>query len=222
MIQQARQARGRAESTGTSYHSIGLDLSADGRALKMIEASTGEGETKQSSAEVTPLVLQQPGGGGATKQVSPRALELPPLERSVSTPRDHLDECLPTPRSGIINVESRTDLQTGGAIIPAWEPAASFSFPIFQIPIKHPIPNDLTMEHFYEIKHIADGSNSNIFLARFRGERVIIKMIKQSAEMDSIAIQEVLTALRLSFCVCVGGGGWVFVGLFVGLFVLVL
>ncbi len=156
--------RAKANSVG-SQHSIGLDLS-------------------QSDGKLSPAT-------SARAMVSPRALELPPLEPAltVATPRDVLDDVIPTPRS-MISVASRPDLTSTNAVVPAWEPATSFSYPIFQIPIKHSLQNDLTMESFSDVKHIADGSNSNIFLAKFNGVRAIIKMIKQQAENDSIAIQE--------------------------------
>jgi hypothetical protein len=164
----------RKKSTGGSCHSmVGLDLSvSDG------------GPTAPPLG--SPKVRE-----GLLVQRSPRASELPPLELSLMhSPRpDALDEILPTPRS-MVSVGSRTDLNTGGALVPAWQPATEFSFPIFQIPVKHHIPNDLTMESFADVKHVADGSNSNIFLARYQGQRVVIKMVKQQAEHDPIAVQE--------------------------------
>jgi hypothetical protein len=145
-----------------------------------------------SSSATLAITLSSP-RGSARDHVPPLEdrLQLDTTINSTPTPRDVLDECLPTPRS-MISVASRTDLQTGGAIVPAWTPPTDFSFPIFEIPVKHhPLPNDLTMESFSEVKHIADGSNSNIFLGKLPGEgRVVVKMIKQSAENDPIAIQE--------------------------------
>lgn len=74
--------------------------------------------------------------------------------------------------------------------VPTWDPPASYSFPIALMPIKHDIPGDLTFESFTDLRHIADGSNSNIFLGRLNGTKVIVKLIKEEVEQDPVAIQE--------------------------------
>ena len=74
--------------------------------------------------------------------------------------------------------------------VPTWDPPAKYSFPIALMPIKHDIPGDLTFESFTDLRHIADGSNSNIFLGRLNGTKVIVKLIKEEVENDPIAIQE--------------------------------
>jgi hypothetical protein len=104
-------------------------------------------------------------------------------------------------RAASVGSISVTGSTTARIAIPAWMPAAPFSFPIVEIPIKHLIPSDLTLDTFVDVKHIADGSNSNIFLARYNGpwmenmnllnhQKVIIKMIKEDVESDAVAIQE--------------------------------
>jgi serine/threonine protein kinase len=52
------------------------------------------------------------------------------------------------------------------------------------------VPDNLLMEHFTDLQHITDGSNANIFLARFNGEKVIIKMIKEEVQLDPVAVHE--------------------------------
>eukprot|EP00595_Chromulina_sp_UTEXLB2642_P000791 CAMPEP_0196764460 /NCGR_PEP_ID=MMETSP1095-20130614/6186_1 /TAXON_ID=96789 ORGANISM="Chromulina nebulosa, Strain UTEXLB2642" /NCGR_SAMPLE_ID=MMETSP1095 /ASSEMBLY_ACC=CAM_ASM_000446 /LENGTH=558 /DNA_ID=CAMNT_0042120113 /DNA_START=537 /DNA_END=2213 /DNA_ORIENTATION=- len=73
---------------------------------------------------------------------------------------------------------------------PTWEPSDSFSFPIAEIPVKVFVPDNLLMEHFTDIKHISDGSNANIYTAKLENEIVIIKMIKDTSQFDSIAVHE--------------------------------
>eukprot|EP00981_Chlorochromonas_danica_P004483 scaffold905_cov153-Ochromonas_danica.AAC.1 len=75
-------------------------------------------------------------------------------------------------------------------VVPTWDPASSFCFPIAQVPVKYPIQDNLTFSSFTQMKHIADGSNANIYTARLKGERVIIKIIKEKAEKNPIALQE--------------------------------
>ena len=57
---------------------------------------------------------------------------------------------------------------------PTWDPIHPFSFPVASMPIACPAPDDLTLHHFTDIRHVADGSNSNVFLATFQNEKVII------------------------------------------------
>eukprot|EP00597_Dinobryon_sp_UTEXLB2267_P004381 CAMPEP_0170075316 /NCGR_PEP_ID=MMETSP0019_2-20121128/12469_1 /TAXON_ID=98059 /ORGANISM="Dinobryon sp., Strain UTEXLB2267" /LENGTH=683 /DNA_ID=CAMNT_0010286195 /DNA_START=86 /DNA_END=2137 /DNA_ORIENTATION=- len=74
--------------------------------------------------------------------------------------------------------------------LPTWEPVAPFNFPVAQIPIRIEIFDDLTFTSFSEMTHIADGSNANVFLAKFRGEKVVIKMIKAEVQYDTVAVHE--------------------------------
>ena len=73
---------------------------------------------------------------------------------------------------------------------PTWDPVDEFSYPVAEIPISSLVPDNLLLEHFDDVQHIADGSNANIFLARLNGERVIIKMIKADVQMDPVAVHE--------------------------------
>ncbi len=75
-------------------------------------------------------------------------------------------------------------------LAPTWEPTEEFCFPVAQIPILNVIPCDLSLDDFSRVVHIADGSNSNVFTGVFRGEEVIIKMIKETAEEDETAVRE--------------------------------
>jgi serine/threonine protein kinase len=73
---------------------------------------------------------------------------------------------------------------------PTWDPVDPFSYPIGNIPVKNWVPDNLEMEHFTEIQYIADGSNSNVFLARLSGEKVVIKMIREDIQHDPVAVHE--------------------------------
>ena len=65
-----------------------------------------------------------------------------------------------------------------------------FIFPIHQIEPLNSIPDDLTMNSFTDIKHIADGSNADISIAKYNDMKVIIKMIKETSQDDYTAIHE--------------------------------
>ena len=73
---------------------------------------------------------------------------------------------------------------------PTWDPVDEFSYPVAEIPISSLVPDNLLLEHFDDVQHIADGSNANIFLAKLNGERVIIKMIKADVQTDPVAVHE--------------------------------
>lgn len=68
-------------------------------------------------------------------------------------------------------------------IPPTWEPGAPFSFPVAEIPIKYHLMDDLTLAQLTDIRHLADGSNANIFLGKLGSDQVIIKMIKEEVSM---------------------------------------
>jgi hypothetical protein len=80
--------------------------------------------------------------------------------------------------------------------------ATSFLFPITKIPIKYDVPNNLTMHDFQEIKYIADGSNANIFIALYHGQKVIIKMIKAVVETNPISLREFEFEYQLLTRIC--------------------
>jgi hypothetical protein len=88
-----------------------------------------------------------------------------------------------------------------------------YVYPILSLPIKHQTRDNLTLDDFNDVKHIADGSNANIFLAMLGREKVVIKMIKVEAEYDPIAIEEfeleraVLTRLDHPTIIRVHGSG---------------
>lgn len=86
-------------------------------------------------------------------------------------------------------ITSRYEVQTRNRA-PTWDPTYPFSYPVADIPSDNTIPDDLNDTHFTKTTHLTDGSNSNIYTAMYRGEKVIIKMIKKGMETDAIALHE--------------------------------
>jgi hypothetical protein len=93
---------------------------------------------------------------------------------------------------GKVAAKTETDrpMRSHNAPVPTWVSNCYFAFPIADIPVKYAIYNNLTLESFTEVQHIADGSNANVFLGKLHGKKVVIKMIKEQVERDPIAIQE--------------------------------
>lgn len=71
-----------------------------------------------------------------------------------------------------------------------WEPVYDFSFPIAQIPAHVKVIGHLTLSDFSEVRHLADGSNANVYIAKYNDETVVIKQIKESAVSDEVAEHE--------------------------------
>lgn len=146
-------------------------------------------------------VLEQP---LQTEKKSP-LLMIPKLQigNSGSTANIHGSSRGPTPRSvrarggmsarsasGFYSARSaRSDLSTARSVTPTWQPTATYSFPVIEIPSKL-VADDLSFNDFYEVKHLGDGSNSNIYLGKLHNQRVIIKMIKEKQQLNPITIHE--------------------------------
>lgn len=96
------------------------------------------------------------------------------------------------PSSKVVTSTSKhSDLGSSVSLAPpTWEPVDTFSFPIAKISIKSYVPDNLTFHSFDDMKHIADGSNSNIFLGKFLGAKVIVKMIKEEVQNNPVALHE--------------------------------
>lgn len=73
---------------------------------------------------------------------------------------------------------------------PTWEPASDYCYPVADIPVKYHVPDNLTFDNFSDVQHLADGSNSNVFLCRFNGSRVVVKIIKEEVQHNPIAVHE--------------------------------
>jgi hypothetical protein len=90
-------------------------------------------------------------------------------------------------KMGSLSIAARAN---GGTSLSTWDTGDLFSFPVAAIPIKIISPDGLTLDDFREVRHLADGSNANVFTALFRGESVIIKMIKKEVQYDPVALHE--------------------------------
>lgn len=66
----------------------------------------------------------------------------------------------------------------------------SYLAPIVNLPILRQVPEHMDMAHFDNIEFVIHGSHANIYEAYYRGERVIIKMIKPTSELSESAIAE--------------------------------
>jgi serine/threonine protein kinase len=73
---------------------------------------------------------------------------------------------------------------------PTWEPVDTYNFPVGDIPAAVETPDNLRFENFTDLSHIADGSNSNIYLGKFNGQDVIIKIITEKEKNNATAVHE--------------------------------
>lgn len=106
------------------------------------------------------------------------------LERSTSSKKSgRIFDTIKGERSNSSNVIPKN--------IPTWEPSKPFHYPIALLPVQWMnLPGDLSMASFTDIRHLADGSNANVFLAQYKDETVIIKMIKEAAINNPLAVHE--------------------------------
>jgi hypothetical protein len=74
--------------------------------------------------------------------------------------------------------------------VPAWEPLDDWAFPVAELPVLLKVPSNLTMDSFTGLRHIGDGSNSNIYLGYLAAKQVIVKMIKEAVADDDVACHE--------------------------------
>mmetsp|Transcript_25959 Transcript_25959/g.37209 ORF Transcript_25959/g.37209 Transcript_25959/m.37209 type:complete len:363 (+) Transcript_25959:703-1791(+) len=74
--------------------------------------------------------------------------------------------------------------------VPTWDPNYSFSFPVSKFLVVNSFSNDLTQGDFQSIQNFAEGSNSDIFLATYNSNQVIVKMLKKRLCKSRVALQE--------------------------------
>lgn len=168
------------------------------------EASTGANETDLNDAMYARSrknsVAQSVASEDGSKEVVAESADLKPVavatgttsaeKESVSAASDSAakDSCA---HSG---VDRKSETAVGGMkynfSVPTWEPTDSFSFPVARLPVLNVVPDNLTLDDFSDVKHVADGSNANVFIGRFQNQNVIIKMIKAQAEFNDTAVHE--------------------------------
>jgi len=105
------------------------------------------------------------------------------LKGSVVTPKDELA------KSANISRPEPTDGST----------KKSFVFDVSRLNTKGKFPTDLTVHDLIQMKHLLDGSHSNIFKARLKSSReaIIVKTIRQRSLANAIAQQEYRIELEL-------------------------
>eukprot|EP00597_Dinobryon_sp_UTEXLB2267_P017141 CAMPEP_0201112506 /NCGR_PEP_ID=MMETSP0812-20130820/77296_1 /ASSEMBLY_ACC=CAM_ASM_000668 /TAXON_ID=98059 /ORGANISM="Dinobryon sp., Strain UTEXLB2267" /LENGTH=588 /DNA_ID=CAMNT_0047375877 /DNA_START=674 /DNA_END=2440 /DNA_ORIENTATION=+ len=74
--------------------------------------------------------------------------------------------------------------------VPTWDPNYSFSFPVSKFLVVNSFSNELTQGDFQSIQNFAEGSNSDIFLATYNSNQVIVKMLKKRLCKSRVALQE--------------------------------
>eukprot|EP01031_Cornospumella_fuschlensis_P025890 gene25890-31264_t len=114
------------------------------------------------------------------------SIGLPEVSSILPHTSDLDEEGLQTARSEVSVVLNNAILN----LAPTWEPATPFCFPVAEISVKQRLMDDLTLSQLTDVRHIADGSNSNIFVGRLNKEKVIIKMIKEEAQNNAVAMHE--------------------------------
>jgi serine/threonine protein kinase len=76
--------------------------------------------------------------------------------------------------------------------------SADFTYDLSEVPmVLDPGYLQLTTKHLEQPKHICDGSNSHIYKALFQGKKVIIKVLKDAAASNEVAINEFNRELQL-------------------------
>jgi hypothetical protein len=161
----------------------------------------------EDSQQQQQVIVQQPpkSGRGPMNNLLIPVLNLANSNSQVSLPHVSVYSRGPTPRGktprSARNTANNTmppysarsvgsAMSTARSVAPTWEPQSVFHFPVREIAPKHFIADDLTLQDFTDVKHIGDGSNSNIFYAKLNYEKVIIKMIKESQQQNKVAIHE--------------------------------
>lgn len=97
---------------------------------------------------------------------------------------------------------------------PPWEHPPDYSFPIENIPVVKNVPCNLNFFVDIEnVKHLTHGLSANIYLATFKSQRVIVKMLREDLQANDVACEEfrveyeVLLRLNHPHIINILGGG---------------
>jgi hypothetical protein len=86
---------------------------------------------------------------------------------------------------------SESELVTpSGEYVPTWEPNYAFSFPVSKFLVTKVFSSDLVQGDFQNMQKFAEGSNSDIFIATYHSNQVIIKMLKNRLRNSRLPLQE--------------------------------
>lgn len=181
-----------------SQHMTELNLSTFALSHPIKVPSKASSNSSFDSIPHVHMKVESPGSHGSASRVhrSNSQTSLAVEEAMRLNPASNLivSDLLKSP-GGDLNTDGtkkhpETPLPMALMLPPTWDPVDEFSYPVAEIPISSLVPDNLLLEHFDDVQHIADGSNANIFLARLNGERVIIKMIKADVQTDPVAVHE--------------------------------
>lgn len=142
---------------------------------------------KSSMADLTSVLSKtqtQDGNEGKEEDIG---LSIEPRNRNVST----VSELSESVHSAILKSHESEEIPALiGTGVPTWEPMQFFNFPVAEIEVKYKICLNMQLNMFSDVMHIADGSNANIYSAKYKNSKVIIKMIKSAVANDGIACHE--------------------------------
>lgn len=184
-----------------SQHMTELNLNNYASAAPPLPSNVSSTESfdRIAQKDIEPLVTETPNSNSQTTKVSgihksSSQTSLVVEEAMRLNPSAHLvvSDLLTSPGTNPNGSKKNPDTPIPMALSmpPTWDPVDEFSYPVAEIPISSLVPDNLLLEHFDDVQHIADGSNANIFLAKLNGERVIIKMIKSDVQTDPVAVHE--------------------------------
>lgn len=180
-----------------SVNSEGLDQSDAALDCLLIEEGMGaldlDADIGVKSSQAGDI-LDTPAPPHIPKSVSFETTPLPKVE-SASVISGALEVTVPPPAP-----QTKPTVSTEGQhhhhgshtnhLAPVWQPLDSFDFPVAEIPVKHTIPVNLTIDDVTNLESLATGSNSDIYLGNFKGQRVVVKMIKENMMNTVIANHE--------------------------------
>jgi hypothetical protein len=175
--------------------SVTVDLTA---AKAVLEApSTPRAETVSSTATLPGIVessgSRQPllDSGDKIQETTPESNADPGSARAVIIKNETCSTAAAPEIEASITVPAR---QASSKVLqppPAWEPTDSFSFPIAKLPIKLAVRDNYDLKDFVDLRYVADGSNSNVYVGEMKGfGTVVIKMIKEEYEYKSVPVHE--------------------------------
>jgi len=102
--------------------------------------------------------------------------------------------------SAKVFIEMNSNQESG---VPQWKAANTFNYPIADVPVKYLFPTNLTMDDIQNVSLLGhNGSHSTMYLGKYGGTTVVVKMISKINEDDPVVLKEFLleygTLARLS------------------------
>lgn len=186
--------------SGLGYAIYIAAFDIDQASEEKLHPSTAHGEKQLDELHHPDALHPQDLVDNVPETVKMAAKALPPPRRtSKSTVPDEArsaasaeaSEKQPPPSSQGSDPDNHSIATTDSQIVQDQAFKSNYVYPIINIPFAHHLPEDYVLDKdFSDLKHIADGSNANIFLASKKQRKVIIKMIKVDVEHDPVAVEE--------------------------------